>query len=165
MTATGASSSICALWRAASARGRRSSSWRPARPIRLSSAATCCLWAWSPATPWRPARWDTSPPASKMCRIPGWAIPSPMRPSPRRSRCRVTGRCSPWCTAASTPKMAPSIPICGMRWKSCSSTMRPCPLSRRAPWLWALASGAAFWACSIWKSFRSGWSGNLIWTW
>ena len=29
----------------------------------------------------------------------------------------------------------------------------------------ASASGAAFWACCIWRSSRSGWSGSSTWTW
>ena len=75
---------------------------------------------------------------------PAWATPSPTRTARPLSRCRATGRCSPWCSAASTPPTAPTTPICGTPWKSCSSTTPPSPLSRRPPWPWALASAAAF---------------------
>ena len=35
-----------------------------------------------------------------------------------RDSWRATGRCSPWCSAASTPPTAPTTPICGTLWKS-----------------------------------------------
>ncbi len=38
-------------------------------------------------------------------------------------------------------------------------------LNPNPPLRWALGSGAAFWACSTWRSSRSGWSGNSTWTW
>ena len=44
---------------------------------------------------------------------------------PRRRPCRATGRSSPWSTAASTRRTAPSIRISGTRWKSSSSTTPP----------------------------------------
>ena len=65
---------------------------------------------------------------------------------------------------ARTPRTAVSTPTCGTPWRSSSSTTPPCPSSRNPPPPWASASAAAFWACSTWRSSRSGWSGNLTWT-
>ena len=84
--------------------------------------------------------------------------------TPRRSRCRATARYSPWCSAASTPRTARNTRTCGTRWRNCSSTMRHSPLSRRPPSHWASVSAAASWGFCIWRSSRSAWSANTIWT-
>ena len=96
---------------------------------------------------------------------PGWATPSRRWTGPRRRPCPATAPPRPWCTAASTPRTAVNTPTCGTPWRSCSSTTPPCPLSPSPPSPWASASGADFWACSTWRSSRSGWSGSLTWTW
>ena len=81
--------------------------------------------------------------------------PPPPSPSP------ATAPPGAWCTAASTPRTAPSTPTCGTGWRSSSSTTPPSPSSRRPPPPWASASGAVFWGCSTWRSSRSAWSGSL----
>ena len=46
------------------------------------------------------------------------------------------------------------------RWASCASTMPASSTSPRAARPWASASAAAFSACCIWRSSRSGWSAS-----
>ena len=82
----------------------------------------------------------------------------PRSPSP------ATARPTPWFSPASIPPTGPSTPTCGKPWKSSSSTTPPSPLSRKPLWPWASGSGAGFWGCSTWRSFRSDWNGSTIWT-
>ena len=101
-------------------------------------------------------------PVSRAWQIPGWVIQSLWQPHRHRNRCPVTARSIPWSFRVSIRWTAPSIPISGTLWKSCSSTMRLCPLSRRHPLLWALVSGAVSWDCCTWRLSRSVWSGSTI---
>ena len=87
------------------------------------------------------------------------------RAAPATRPCRDIALRGAWSTAAFTPRTAPSSPTCGTPWTSSSSTTPPCPMSRRPPSPWATASAAASWACSTWRSSRSGWSGSSIWSW
>ena len=44
-----------------------------------------------------------------------------------------------------------STRICGTPWRSSSSTMPPCSMSRRLPSRWDSASAAASWGCCTWR--------------
>ena len=53
---------------------------------------------------------------------------------------------------------------CARRWKSCDSTIRHFSLSPRVRSRWASVSAAVFSACCTWRSSRSDWSANSIWS-
>ena len=95
----------------------------------------------------------------------GWATPSPTPTGRRMNPCPAISRFSPWCTAAFSRRTGPSTTTCATPWSGSSSTTPPSALTPRPRRPWAMASGAAFWGYCIWKSFRSGWSGSLTWTW
>ena len=102
------------------------------------------------------------PHPSKQCAMRRWAIPSHWPITRPRKACLVTAGQILWYFAAFIRRTARIMRRCAMRWKNCSSTTLPSPMSRKPPARLASASGAAFWGCCTWKLFRSAWSANMI---
>ena len=71
---------------------------------------------------------------------------------------------SRWYTVVCIRQMVRSMVISVMRWRSFSSMMHHCFLSRRHPLLSVLVSAVVFWDCFISKSFRNVWNENIILT-
>jgi len=90
------------------------------------------------------------------------AIPSPTKSARRRRPCPASSPRSPWCSAASSRSMRPTLKICARRWASFALTTPPSPSKWNRLPLSASVSAAASWACSISKSFRNASSANSI---
>ncbi len=105
---------------------------------------------------WGRARSALSPPGSRPSPIAGSATRSPRTAARPPSRCRVSSRCSRWCSAGCSRPTPPITSGCATAWPNCASTMRASNTSPRPRWPWASASAAAFSASCISKSSRSG---------
>jgi len=68
-----------------------------------------------------------------------------------------------WCFVRSIRRMRGSLRSCGIRLARLSSMMRACILKWKVRKRLGLGFGVGFWASCIWRLFRNGWSGNLIW--
>ena len=86
------------------------------------------------------------------------------RASRQRRRCPAIARPSRWCSRRSIRWTPTTITSSKTRWKNSNSTTPRCNISPRLRRRSAMASAAASWACSTWRSSRSGWSANTTWT-
>jgi len=117
---------------------------------------------------WRRARWVTSSRASRSCKRPRSATPSP---SSRRgtggaaltdtSACLASRKSSRRCLPACTPPKP--IEYDSLRDALEKLKLNDCLLALRARGVagaWVSAFAAASWACCTWKSCKSVWSGS-----
>ena len=76
------------------------------------------------------------------------------------SRCPATRRPRAWCSPASTRSAARTTRSCARRSRSSTSTTPRSPTSPSRRSRSGSGSAAASWACSTWRSSRSGWSAS-----